>query len=951
MGSAPAVSAHQCMPASHVSCTCQMTSLGPKTGYPQQAKSTSGWWLDRDTNACFNFQRIGESTQRPLELCSWKDREALPPVGKEYQQGYKRVNDRLPKRSQWDHGSGQLVADQLDWWKLTKGQVKHASGLNNARPLQRLAPIKPHLQHLAAASSAGTSLVANLKRITVTLATGDAVWEVYLDPIEEDMAEVSMERHGRAKQLVFFFGAAGIGTGGRWGADAVFRACCKMRIGESRWRPLELCWWLKQTPRPAKGKEYPGLDYKRLRDKPPKARQQQQQQLPAVAQQSTGNGVRASLSKTFGHAQDVSAPQANLFRFSCPLSSLQPGKAEVTRVLLNVGKIPFEDYTISREQWAELKPTMPYGQVPVLEVDGKQLAQSSAIERYAARLAGLYPEDAPALLVGCRWEAAKVDELACFMSEWLDDFVRTFYIKDADEKLAARKAIVEGALQTKMTKLNALLTEAGPDGYLVGGRMTYADVAVYVMTSNIICGFLDGVPRDLYQPFPAIIAFHTRMASVPQIRDMYQGPGKAELTRVLLNVGNVPFEDYTISREQWAELKPTMPYGQIPVLEVDGKQLAQSSAIERYAARLAGLYPQDAWEAAKVDELACFMKEWWEPFASTFSIKDADERLAARKAVAQGPLQSKIAKLNALLTEAGQDGYLVGGRMTYADVAAFVVMSFLGSGMFDGVPRDLYQPFPAITAFHTRMASVPQIRDMYQGPRAARSMRGMVAAGDACPLSSLQPGRAELTRVLLNAGNIPFDDYIISREQWAELKPTMPYGQVPVLEVDGKQLAQSSAIERYAARLAGLYPQNAWEAAKVDELACFMQEWWELFISNFSIKDVDEKAVAHKAVAEGPLQAKIGKLNTLLWQALGVPSHAAGASWWHPCLVHSDLASALTALVPLAAGVPRDLYQRFPAIIDFHTRMANVPQIRDMYQGVTEGVRMAFKAGCVGGVA
>ncbi|GFH26306.1 hypothetical protein HaLaN_24435, partial [Haematococcus lacustris] len=41
--------------------------------------------------------RIGESRQRPIELCQWDDLEALPPVGKEYQQGYKRVNDRLPK--------------------------------------------------------------------------------------------------------------------------------------------------------------------------------------------------------------------------------------------------------------------------------------------------------------------------------------------------------------------------------------------------------------------------------------------------------------------------------------------------------------------------------------------------------------------------------------------------------------------------------------------------------------------------------------------------------------------------------------------------------------------------------------------------------------------------------------------------------------------------------------
>ncbi|KAJ9509023.1 hypothetical protein QJQ45_001516 [Haematococcus lacustris] len=82
----------------------------------------------------------------------------------------------------WDPATGQLMADQLRRWKLTKGQVKHASGLNNARrDTERwLAPIKPHLQHLAAASSSGTSLEANLKHITVILATWDAVWE--MDP-------------------------------------------------------------------------------------------------------------------------------------------------------------------------------------------------------------------------------------------------------------------------------------------------------------------------------------------------------------------------------------------------------------------------------------------------------------------------------------------------------------------------------------------------------------------------------------------------------------------------------------------------------------------------------------------------------------------------------------------------------------------------------------------------
>ncbi|KAJ9513185.1 hypothetical protein QJQ45_029325 [Haematococcus lacustris] len=124
-----------------------------------------------------------------------------------------------------------------------------AQCLRGSAPVAR--SINPHLQHLAAASSAGTSLEANLKHIIVTLATWDTVWEVYLDPkwaqqrlrlygaqdrtleqffkkLEEDMAEVAMERHGRAKQLVVFFGAASIGTRGGWGADAVLRACCKV---------------------------------------------------------------------------------------------------------------------------------------------------------------------------------------------------------------------------------------------------------------------------------------------------------------------------------------------------------------------------------------------------------------------------------------------------------------------------------------------------------------------------------------------------------------------------------------------------------------------------------------------------------------------------------------------------------------------------------------------------
>ncbi|KAJ9509862.1 hypothetical protein QJQ45_011541 [Haematococcus lacustris] len=78
---------------------------------------------------------------------------------------------------------------------------------------------------------------------------------------------------------------------GRW-LDRDCNAALNMqRIGESRWRPLELCYWPDQGALPAKGKEYPGLGYKRLRDKPPKAQEQQQQPAEAQLSMRCSSGV------------------------------------------------------------------------------------------------------------------------------------------------------------------------------------------------------------------------------------------------------------------------------------------------------------------------------------------------------------------------------------------------------------------------------------------------------------------------------------------------------------------------------------------------------------------------------------------------------------------------------------------------------------------------------------
>jgi len=57
----------------------------------------------------------------------------------------------------------------------------------------------------------------------------------------------------------------------------------------------------------------------------------------------------------------------------------------------------------------------------------------------------------------------------------------------------------------------------------------------------------------------------------------------AEKIRLAFHLGGVDFEDVRIAFPDWAALKPTTPYGQLPFVEIDdAPKMAQSGAMLRY---------------------------------------------------------------------------------------------------------------------------------------------------------------------------------------------------------------------------------------------------------------------------------------------------------------------------------------------------------------------------------
>ena len=51
--------------------------------------------------------------------------------------------------------------------------------------------------------------------------------------------------------------------------------------------------------------------------------------------------------------------------------------------------------------------------------------------------------------------------------------------------------------------------------------------------------------------------------------------------RLILAYAGADFEDKRIEFAQWPKLKPTLPYNQLPTLDIDGHNLCQSMTVAR----------------------------------------------------------------------------------------------------------------------------------------------------------------------------------------------------------------------------------------------------------------------------------------------------------------------------------------------------------------------------------
>ena len=168
------------------------------------------------------------------------------------------------------------------------------------------------------------------------------------------------------------------------------------------------------------------------------------------------------------------------------------GRAELTRFLFAQAGVEYEDVRLTQEQFAEMKPNILTGTLPLLEVDGTTLNGSAAIAMYVAYVHGLAGTDI--------METARITGFLDVLRDYQEKWIPVFFGDDEDAKEKARVALKEQHTPRYLHILETMIkNNNSPDGWAFGNQISIADMALCVLIDPVTEKF-----PDLDAKFPAI---------------------------------------------------------------------------------------------------------------------------------------------------------------------------------------------------------------------------------------------------------------------------------------------------------------------------------------------------------------------------------------------------------------------------------------------------------------
>ncbi|KAF5394750.1 28 kDa glutathione-S transferase [Paragonimus heterotremus] len=192
------------------------------------------------------------------------------------------------------------------------------------------------------------------------------------------------------------------------------------------------------------------------------------------------------------------------------------GRAEGIRMVLHAADLEFEDHRIEMSDWPTIKPNIPGGQLPVLDVttssgETRHMDESFAIARWLARKHQMMGSNDD--------EYYEIERAISQCADIYRDLFNIFRAKE-DDKPKLIKEFSEGTGPRVMGMISKHL-EASPTGLVVGDKTTLADFFI-LCTIDQVEVTVPGLSKDKFPIFErhreTVLKKHAKLAAYMEKR-------------------------------------------------------------------------------------------------------------------------------------------------------------------------------------------------------------------------------------------------------------------------------------------------------------------------------------------------------------------------------------------------------------------------------------------------
>lgn len=189
------------------------------------------------------------------------------------------------------------------------------------------------------------------------------------------------------------------------------------------------------------------------------------------------------------------------------------------------------------------------------------------------------------------------------------------------------------------------------------------------------------------------------------------GSGNCWKPALLMKQLNQPFEWIEVNILKGESRTPGFldlnANGRVPLLEVDGRRLAESNAMLCYLAEGSGLFPQDRWQRAKILEWMFFEQYSHEPYIATvrFWVHMLHKRDEWKDKIAEA-MKKGHAALGVMEQQLQKSAYIAGEQYSIADIALYAYTHVAHQGGYE------LNAYPALNAWMKRVEAQPHFERM-----------------------------------------------------------------------------------------------------------------------------------------------------------------------------------------------------------------------------------------------